>query len=90
MRSVTRPHHASRVRQRGGGERLTLRVVARYVDGWNFFVVPVEHVQHKLDVLRAHCAEIDREYGAIRKQLVGAEAGSAEARARRDIVRGSA
>jgi hypothetical protein len=46
----------------------------------------VEHVQHKLDVLRTHCAEIDREYGAIRKQRVGAEAGSAEARAGIDIV----
>ena len=44
----------------GGGEQLTLRVVARHADVWNFAGGPVETFNHKVRVLREHCAAIGR------------------------------
>jgi F420-dependent oxidoreductase-like protein len=44
----------------GGGEQLTLRVVARHADRSNFGGSPEEWV-HKRDVLRAHCADVGRD-----------------------------
>jgi F420-dependent oxidoreductase-like protein len=49
----------------GGGEQLTLRVVARYADCSNFGGKP-EQWAHKRDVLRAHCAEVGRDPDEIR------------------------
>lgn len=49
----------------GGGEQLTLRVVARYADCSNFGGRP-EVWAHKRDVLRAHCAEVGRDPDEIR------------------------
>jgi F420-dependent oxidoreductase-like protein len=48
----------------GGGERKTLRLVARYADACNFFGTP-EVVAHKIDVLRRHCDAIGRDIGEI-------------------------
>jgi F420-dependent oxidoreductase-like protein len=53
----------------GGGERKTLRVVAEHADGWNAFPAPLPVLEHKLDVLRDHCAAVGRDYDAIRKQM---------------------
>jgi len=50
----------------GGGEQLTLRVVAQHADWWNGGGTR-EVYAHKLDVLRGHCATIGREYDAIAK-----------------------
>ncbi len=44
----------------GGGEQLTLRVVARHADRSNFGGKPEEWT-HKVDVLRRHCAEVGRD-----------------------------
>jgi F420-dependent oxidoreductase-like protein len=44
----------------GGGEQLTLRVVARHADRSNFGGKPDEWA-HKRDVLRRHCAEVGRD-----------------------------
>jgi F420-dependent oxidoreductase-like protein len=44
----------------GGGERRTLRLAARYADAANL-LGDLESVRHKASVLRAHCAEIDRD-----------------------------
>lgn len=44
----------------GGGERKTLRTVARYADYWHGHGTP-EVIRHKLDVLAAHCADIGRD-----------------------------
>jgi len=44
----------------GGGEQLTLRVVARHADYSNFGGKPDEWT-HKVDVLRSHCAEVGRD-----------------------------
>jgi alkanesulfonate monooxygenase SsuD/methylene tetrahydromethanopterin reductase-like flavin-dependent oxidoreductase (luciferase family) len=48
----------------GLGERKTLRSVARHADMWNA-AVSLEEAPHKLDVLGAHCAEIDRDPATI-------------------------
>jgi alkanesulfonate monooxygenase SsuD/methylene tetrahydromethanopterin reductase-like flavin-dependent oxidoreductase (luciferase family) len=44
----------------GGGERSTLRLVARYADACNVFGGPVG-IHHKYEVLRAHCLAIGRD-----------------------------
>jgi F420-dependent oxidoreductase-like protein len=54
----------------GGGERKTLRLVARYADACNFTATDIDEVAHKLDVLRAHCDAEGRDYDAIRKTAV--------------------
>ena len=49
----------------GGGEQLTLRVVARYADVWNFSGGPVENLTHKTEILHSHCAEAGRDPAEI-------------------------
>jgi F420-dependent oxidoreductase-like protein len=49
----------------GGGERKTLRFVARYAQACNLF--PGPDLAHKLDVLRAHCDAENRVYDEITK-----------------------
>jgi F420-dependent oxidoreductase-like protein len=49
----------------GGGERKTLRLVARYAQACNLF--PSPDLAHKLDVLRAHCDTEGRDYNDITK-----------------------
>ena len=44
----------------GGGEQLTLKIVAQYADVWNFAGGPVEQFSHKVGVLREHCAATGR------------------------------
>lgn len=43
----------------GRGERRTLRIAARYADGWNAWTTP-EVFRHKSQVLDRHCAEVGR------------------------------
>jgi F420-dependent oxidoreductase-like protein len=54
----------------GGGERKTLRLVARYADGCNLFASGRAEVAHKLDVLRKHCDTESRDYDTIRKTML--------------------
>ena len=56
----------------GGGEKKTLKLVARYGDACNLFAVGVDVVKSKLDVLRAHCEAEGRDYDAIKKTVNGA------------------
>jgi alkanesulfonate monooxygenase SsuD/methylene tetrahydromethanopterin reductase-like flavin-dependent oxidoreductase (luciferase family) len=51
----------------GGGEQLTLRVVAKYADWWNIPGGTYENYAHKLDVLREHCEAVGRDYDEIVK-----------------------
>ena len=44
----------------GGGERRTLRLVAQYAHATNLMGTP-DVIAHKLDVLRAHCADVGRD-----------------------------
>lgn len=52
----------------GGGERKTLRLVARYGDACNLFTSG-DHAElrHKLDVLRKHCQSEGRPYEQVEK-----------------------
>ena len=50
----------------GSGEQLTLRVVARYADVWNFAGGSVDLFRHKAGVLREHCAAVGRDPSDIR------------------------
>ena len=53
----------------GGGEQLTLRVVARLGDACNVFGDPLE-VRRKFEILRGHCETEQRNYEAIEKTTV--------------------
>jgi F420-dependent oxidoreductase-like protein len=61
--SLTRPHPPILIG--GGGERKTLRLVARYAGACNLF--PTPQMAHKLDVLKRHCETEDRDYDTIEK-----------------------
>ncbi len=50
----------------GGGEQLTLRVVARLADACNVFGDPAG-VKAKFDILRGHCQTEGRDYNSIEK-----------------------
>ena len=54
----------------GGGEKLTLRVVAELADGCNWYGTPEEYA-HKLNVLKKHCAKIGRNSDEIKKSWTG-------------------
>jgi len=64
--SLQRPH--PRILIGGGGEKKTLRMVAQYADACNLF--PSPDLEHKLDVLRGHCADVGRDYDTIEKTVM--------------------
>lgn len=53
----------------GGGEKYTLRTVARHADWWNDVNRPLDELKHKLAVLREHCEAEGRDFDSIRKTL---------------------
>jgi len=60
-----RPEPPPRLLLGGGGERHTLRVVARHADWWNCdYYAPAEYA-HKLAVLHEHCGAIGRDPATI-------------------------
>jgi alkanesulfonate monooxygenase len=63
---LTRPHPPILIG--GGGEKKTLRLVAKYAQACNLF--PSPELEHKLDVLRGHCEEIGRDYDDIEKTVM--------------------
>jgi alkanesulfonate monooxygenase SsuD/methylene tetrahydromethanopterin reductase-like flavin-dependent oxidoreductase (luciferase family) len=50
----------------GGGEKRTLRLVARHADMCNLTVPDLDAVRHKIEVLHAHCATEGRDPADIR------------------------
>ncbi|ALG11635.1 LLM class flavin-dependent oxidoreductase [Kibdelosporangium phytohabitans] len=57
----------------GGGERKTLRLVARYADECNlFFQLGLDEIRRKLDVLRVHCEAVGRDCGTVGRTTAGA------------------
>ena len=69
----------------GGGEKKTLRLVAKYADACNFVMRPtfesreksldilrksLDVFRRKLAVLRQHCSDVGRPYGDIEKTVV--------------------
>jgi len=53
----------------GGGEKLTLKVVAKHADWWNLSNVSTETFKHKLKILESHCEKVDRNPEEIKKTL---------------------
>jgi F420-dependent oxidoreductase-like protein len=65
---LSRPHPPILVG--GGGERKTLRLVARYGDACNVFGTDAQDVGRKLAVLRSHCEAEGRDYDRITKTVL--------------------
>ena len=64
--TLTKPHPPILIG--GGGERRTLRLVARYADACNLFArLPVYDLARKLEKLRDHCDEVGRPWESIEK-----------------------
>jgi F420-dependent oxidoreductase-like protein len=56
----------------GGGERTTLRLVARYADACNLFTrYPKADLARKLDKLRAYCDQYGRSFDSIDRTSLG-------------------
>jgi F420-dependent oxidoreductase-like protein len=53
----------------GGGERVTLRIVAKHADGWNIPFVPPEEWARKSSVIDEHCASVDRDPSEITRTV---------------------
>ena len=73
----------------GGGEKLTMRVAARYADWWNCPNLTVDQYRHKLEILRGHCNSVGRSYEAIRKVWLGAIAIAGTEGEAQDIASGN-
>ncbi len=53
----------------GGGEQVTLKLVAQYADACNI-VGDLPTIQRKLAVLKQHCVAVGRDYNSIRRTAV--------------------
>jgi len=53
----------------GSGEKLTLRVVARHADMWNYISGTPEEFRHKSSVLDRHCTAIGRDTATIERSV---------------------
>jgi len=60
---VQRPHPPIVIG--GGGEKRTLRSVARFAQHWNYAGGPTDEFTRKREVLAAHCADVGRDPGEI-------------------------
>jgi alkanesulfonate monooxygenase len=65
--ALSRPHPPILIG--GGGEKKTLRLVAKYAQACNLFASP--ELAHKLEVLREHCVDVGRDYDEIEKTVMG-------------------
>jgi len=54
----------------GGGERKTLRLVARYADACNLFAISPAEIARKLEVLDRHCAAEGRDPASIDRTIL--------------------
>ena len=52
----------------GGGEKVTLRLVAEHADAWNTFGPP-DNFRHKNEVLDEWCAKVGRDPGSIERTV---------------------
>lgn len=71
-RTLNSPQPLSKPRPKivigGGGEKKTLLLVAKYADACN--LLGPENIPRKLEVLRAHCQNVGRDYDEIEKTAV--------------------
>jgi F420-dependent oxidoreductase-like protein len=54
----------------GGGEQVTLKLVAQYADACNVGHLDNAGLVHKFDVIRKHCEQIGRDYHEIRRNVL--------------------
>lgn len=54
----------------GGGEKKTLKLVARYADEWNGVNMTPDVFRHKLGVLERHCESAGRNMASIAKSMM--------------------
>jgi len=52
----------------GGGEKVTLRLVAEHAQIWHYFGTP-ETMKPKLEILRGHCEAVGRDFDEIEKSV---------------------
>jgi F420-dependent oxidoreductase-like protein len=79
----------------GGGEKVTLRLVAKYGDACNIGGIDPEVYRHKFGVVKQHCEDLGRDYDSIVKSaevfthlvLPGQTAEEVTAKPRRDVGR---
>ncbi len=65
---ISKPHPPIMIG--GGGERKTLRLVARYADACNLITETADEAKHKLEILRRHCEDEGTDYDAITKTIL--------------------
>ena len=66
--ALSRPHPPILIG--GGGERRTLKLVARYADACNVFGTDPAQLRHKYEVLEGHCRAVGRDYAEIEKSFL--------------------
>ena len=54
----------------GGGERVTLKLVAQYADACNIGHLDNAGLEHKFAVIKKHCEEVGRDYNAIKRTVM--------------------
>jgi F420-dependent oxidoreductase-like protein len=74
--TVRRPHPPILIG--GGGEKKTLRLVAQYADACNLFASDVATVAHKIEVLKKHCDDLERDFSEITLTMMGPAQKAAE------------
>jgi F420-dependent oxidoreductase-like protein len=62
-KGVSKPHPSFWIG--GGGEKVTLKLVAKWGDACNVGGGNVERLKHKFDVLKGHCDDVGRDYEEI-------------------------
>jgi F420-dependent oxidoreductase-like protein len=67
-KGVQRPHIPLLIG--GGGEKVTLKIVAQYADACNIGNLEPEATAHKFETLRKHCAEVGRDYHEIQRTIM--------------------
>jgi alkanesulfonate monooxygenase SsuD/methylene tetrahydromethanopterin reductase-like flavin-dependent oxidoreductase (luciferase family) len=53
----------------GGGEKRTLKIAARYADGWNVPFIAPDQFSHKNAILDTHCAAVGRDPKDIKRAI---------------------
>ncbi len=53
----------------GGGEKVTLKITARYADEWNVWGT-VDTLRHKMEILDSHCSDVGRNPADIQRSAV--------------------
>lgn len=54
----------------GGGEQVTLKMVAQFADACNIGHLDNEGLEHKFSVLKKRCEEVGRDYNSIRRTVL--------------------